>query len=187
MRGEGLCCETPQERGARMMKEAGYAGGGEVSAPVKRAIKRAVGEHETQEHGGKHSTIKLRSGGEVPGMHAKGRPDRRGSKHTTVNVIVTRGDDQQGKQEAAQQGLRAGVQLGARAAAQRMAGAGGPPPGAMPPGAPPMAPPGAIAGPPRPPMMPPPGAVPPRPMGVKRGGEVTVREHTRRKAGGAVA
>lgn len=162
MRGEGLCCETPQERGSRMMKEAGYSDGGEVPAPPRRAVN-------------------LRAGGEVPGHQSRQRPDRKG-KHTTINVIVARGGgDDQEKQQAAQQGLRAGVQLGARAAASKMA----------PPGAPPMgAPPGGM--PPRPPMAGPPGPGGP-PMGplppqmAAHGGEVKVRAHARRKAGGAVA
>lgn len=184
MRGDGLCCETPQERGARMMRQAGYAGGGSVTAPVKTAIKRAVREHETQEHGGKHSTIKLAGGGMVPGEPQRSRPDRKG-RNVTVNVIVAKGDDQAGKQMAAQQGMRMGAQLGARAAAARMAGPPGAPPG-MPPGMPPG---GPAGGPPgmAPPGMPP-GVMgrPPLPMQRARGGDIKVREHTRRRAGGGV-
>lgn len=190
--------ETPQERGSRMMREAGYSGavnpaptapatrasGGSTPA-TKRNVVRAVVSHENAMHGGRHAAVKLAGGGMVPGERAAGRPDRRGGKGVTVNVIVAKGDqgDDGQAQMAAQQGLRAGIALGAR----RAAGAPpGPPPGAppmgMPPGGPPGAPPGPMAGPP-PGMMPPPG-MPPQMRAD--GGTVKVKAHERRRAGGVV-
>jgi len=68
---------SARERGNRMLHESGYKTGGEVTMPkVKRVVKRAVKEHETQEHEGKHAKLRLKSGGRVKGEHVKDRPDR---------------------------------------------------------------------------------------------------------------
>jgi len=56
--------ESAKDRGHRMLREAGYASGGDV-AQDRKMITKAIRQHETQEHGGKHSTLKLAKGGHV--------------------------------------------------------------------------------------------------------------------------
>lgn len=120
-------------------------------------IKKAMGEHDAQMHGGKHTKLKLRKdGGAVEGESAKPRNDRltraegggakRSPKHSQVNVIIAGGH---------------GNPAGGDAMAHPMM-----PPMGGPPIHPPMMPPGAP--PPGPPMMPPPG--PPGPPGMPPGG-----------------
>lgn len=171
--------------------ECGEASGGAVAKVAKRIVTKALRQHETAEHGGKHEKLRLKSGGEVRGEESKGRPDRKGGHGKIGAVNIAIGNPEKEKM-AEQMGLQKGIQIGAQAAAAKAGGAGGPPmmaphppmggpPGGMPPGAgpPPGAmPPGAGA---------PPGGMPPRPPGVMAsGGEVKVRGHTRRRAGGAV-
>lgn len=71
-------CETPQQAGHRLLKDAGYhAAGGKVTmARVKRTVRKALVGHEDDEHGGEHKPIRLKSGGAVRGHHPKERPDR---------------------------------------------------------------------------------------------------------------
>jgi hypothetical protein len=209
--------KTPGERGKEALEKAGYKTGGSVTMPkVKRVVKRAVREHETEEHGGHHGKITLKHGGEVPGERAKHRPDRQrradgggiegramggeaprkgGGKPKVgaVNIKIKTGSGQDGamKEQMAQragmqQGMRMGAALGARQAARGMNRPPMPPSGGAGPmgGAPPMMPPGGGgagmgAGPGGPP---PPGAG----MPVKDGGEIHVREHHRRRAGGGI-
>jgi hypothetical protein len=187
-----------RERAHSMLAKHRYSGGecGKASGgQVAKTARRAVREHENAQHGGKHEPLKLKSGGAVDGEPSESRPDRRarGGEHKSggkgkigaVNIMVghTGAEEQQAKQEGMQAGMQQGVQVGARVAAQKMGGGAGgpprppmagPPPGGMPPGMPPGAP--------------PPGAMPPRPMPpqMAKGGEVRVREHHRRRAGGAV-
>lgn len=159
--------EHPSARAARMLRESGYARGGEVhpdAAEDKALIRKMV----------KPNALARKNGGRVHGEKSESRPDRRARggevKHkgakTAVNITVGGGGQQQAAQ-AAQQGLAVGRQQGAQMAMQKMAAQAGPP-------HPPMAPPGAGA--------PPPGAMPPpgmRPPGAKRGGAIA-----RAKGGG---
>lgn len=197
------------------LKKAGYSSGGDI-AEDKALIKKAIGEHDKQLHGGKHTKLKLATGGNVHGGKSHGRLDKKGRGH--VNVIVNSGAGQAEKQQAMHQGMQAGVALGARAAAAKLGGGGGGPP------RPPMA---APPGPAAPLGMPPgPGGAPPLPAGPMQmrpapgmggpmrrggvvdmklktgsggglarlqknrsyadGGHIHVRGHVRRKNGGAV-
>ena len=139
----------------------------EVLGKVKTEIKKAVREHETHEHGGKHTKLKLRHGGHVEMEGEKPKHERRDrraeggrvdgkkdGKHGTkvnVNVIVPHGGPPAGAAPMVPP-VRPPMGLGAA-----------PPPGAMPPRPPmPMPPPGAA-----------PGGMPPRPPGLKRGGRMT--------------
>ena len=91
-------CETPQERGAKMMREAGYtarAAGGHVGngdhpdeKQDKRRIRKMVGRakiklakggeaHPEDPGDEQKQDMKYRSGGKVEGKHAKERPDRK--------------------------------------------------------------------------------------------------------------
>lgn len=153
----------------------------EYSGHMKAESDRESGETEGRARGGRHG-----------GEHGKG-------KIGAVNIAIGNPEkEQMAKQQGLQAGLQAGIQKGVMAA---RAGAGGPPPGAggPPPGAPPprppmagppgggMPPPGAIPGGAMPPGAgAPPGAMMARPPGAKRGGEIKVREHHRRRAGGGV-
>lgn len=71
--------ETPQQHGARMLRDSGYhADGGKVTMPrVRKVVKRALVSHEDAEHGGEHKPIKLKSGGAVSGEKIARRPDRK--------------------------------------------------------------------------------------------------------------
>ena len=167
------CSDGMRATARRQLREAGYAHGGAVEGE-KHLIRKAVHQHETAEHGGRHVPLKIRRGGPVHGKHAESRPDRRARGGATkphvgaVNIKVGQADQGE-KQMAARQGMQAGMQMGARAAMQRMAGpaaGGGPPIG------------------PRP--MPPAGIAAAAPGGIKDGGKIRVREHERRRAGGAV-
>lgn len=130
--------------------------------PEKRLIRRAVGEHDTQLHGGKRTKLKLAGGGKVHGAASAPRLDRRArggrTKAPTVNVII---------KGAGEEGLKKGVEIGAKMGAM-MAGAQKPPmPPGPPPGGPPMGPPPGAGGPPM--GGPPPGM---RPPGMARGGGI---------------
>jgi hypothetical protein len=173
-------CETPQERGSRMLRDYGYGKTDDA------AVAKAQG---------------LRRGGAVKGEKGMDRPDRRArggatGKHgkPVVNIHINGGGQpgaqdpaaaQQAMQAGRQQGMQIGAKMGAQAAMQHMGGGGGgpppgaPPPGGMPPGAPP-------------PGGPPMGAKPPGMMA--RGGEmgddktemIEVAGYKRRRAGGKV-
>lgn len=161
--------ERHKRKNARkMLARAGYRAGGHISPSDKREdesadkkmIKRAISEHETQEHGGKHSHIKLKEGGYAHGGSAALRGDRkpRGGKskghHTTV--VVNAGG---GHPIPVPVPKPIPIPVGG---AGPGAGAGGPPP----------PPPGAMG------MAGPPGMPPGGPM--KRGG------HARFKKGGKI-
>ena len=138
-------------------------------------------------------------GGAMPGKH----------KHGKVNIVVNAGGGEQAKQDGIKQGMQIGARLGARQAAQQMTHAAPPP---RPPMAPPGA--GAMPPGPPGQGMPGPRPMPngPMPAGLKDGGKVPhldggaggglarlekqgktapgtekikVREHERRKRGGA--
>jgi hypothetical protein len=180
-----------RERAHSFLSRHHYSGGEvarEDGGPVSHEHVRAV----------KAKGTRLASGGSVPalkdGGEHKGKKEGGGGHHIgAVNIAIGNPEkEQQAKQQGIQAGMQAGMQKGMMAA---RGGAGGPPPGAG--GPPPGPPPGAM--PPRPPMAgpppgamppggappggPPPGAMPPRPPGVKDGGMIHVREHTRRKGG----
>lgn len=137
--------ETPQARGARMLRESGY------EAPDDKVSQRML----------------MRRGGKVDGKKAAARPDRRargggledgGKKHAgkpsiKINIGAGGGAQQNpaAEQMAARAGLQQGMQIGAKMAGGGGGGGGGaprppmPPPGAGPaPGGPPMPPPGAM-------------------------------------------
>lgn len=159
------------------------------------------GEEEDREYEGSHMKPELsEETGETEGRARGGGEEKHGGKKGgghhigAVNIAIGNPEKEQAAhQQGIQQGLQVGMQKGAMAA---HGGGGGPPmapphPPMGPPGGAPMAPPPPrppVAGPPPGAMPPgagaPPGAMPPRPMGVKDGGEVHVREHHRRKAGG---
>lgn len=76
---ENIRTETPEARGAKMLRDSGYrSNGGKVTMPkVKRTVKKAIREHENAEHQGKHEKLKLKAGGKVEGKRPAHRPDRR--------------------------------------------------------------------------------------------------------------
>lgn len=134
---------------------AGYRAGGHLKGE-KKMVKSAISQHETQEHEGHHSRIRLADGGACEGLASGGRADKmsRGghkkkSKHAKVqvNVIVPHGG-------AAPTPAPTPVPVPVRAPM-----AGSPPVVPSPGGGPPVGL-GAPAGPPRPPGM------------LKRGGKV---------------
>ncbi len=148
---------TGHAKGGKLLSRCGYASGGHTSDPDaaadRRMIRSAVRQHETHEHGGEYTPLKLAAGGAAK---------HKGGKHgVKVNINVV-------------QPSRAGLGGGPAGGAPMM-----PPPRPM---APPMPPPGAGMPPglpPRPPVMAggPPGmgmGMPPRPpipgAGFKRGG-----------------
>lgn len=150
--------ETPEKRGARMLREAGYSRrkGGAVKgkATAARPDRRARGGEisMTDEQPKDSDTAGGRSNRADGGSVGK-----KGGK-TVINIIS---GDPQREQMARQEGMQQGAQMGARAAAAKLGGAGAP--GGPPPGAP-------MGGPPRPPMAgpggPPPGAGGPPPPGM---------------------
>ena len=141
------------------------------SPGMARALKATM--NEAASHG-----PKLAKGG-----HVKGK----GPKSVTINIV--HGDEQAARQQGIQQGMQAGAAMakppqgvvppGGMPPHPPMPPQGGPP--GMPPGAPPgAAGPGGPPGmPPRPPMGPP-GAPP---GGMKSGGTIKVRAHTRKRGG----
>lgn len=73
-----------RERAHHMLSRGGYSGGecskadgGKVSAATVAVVKKAVHEHDQQEHPGKHTKLRLKAGGEVHGKKEHHRPDRR--------------------------------------------------------------------------------------------------------------
>lgn len=166
------------------------ARGGSIEGEADKAsdatiVRKGVGEHEDQLHGGKHAKLRLKRGGHVKGEKPMERLDKRarggrmhGKGQPKVAVVVHAGDGQQAKQD----GIKEGMQMGARMAAQKLAG------GMKPPGAPP--PPAGPGGPGMPPGPPPQMGAGPRPMpngpppaGLKTGGKV--QKMTASAAGGA--
>lgn len=139
-----------------------------VGGEVKKAITKGVHEHENHEHGGRHTKIKLRTGGAVEGGKPKARLDRRaaggrtggkhGGKGTHVNVIVA----PPGKDRPVPVPMGAGAGMPPR---PPMAPPGAPPPGSMPP--PGM---GGAGMPPRPPMAGGPPIAAGVPMGMRKTG-----------------
>lgn len=114
----------------------------------KKLVKKGIRQHETHEHGGEHTDLKLRGGGKVKGEAAKqhlGRRARggRASKGPSrINIVIATGKDRDQPPPA---------------------------PPMPPPGPPPMPPPGPPPGPPGAgPGGPPPGLRPP----MQRGGGV---------------
>jgi hypothetical protein len=167
--------ESPHQRGKRMLRESGYH---DDAKQDEAMIHRMV----------KPSALKRKDGGFVDGEEPHERPDKRarggamrkGPRIGAVNVNVNHRDpaaEMMARQQGAQQGIRQGIAQGARLAASRAAMAGGAPRPPM--GVPPVAP-GGPPGMARPPMMPPGGGVPG--AGLKDGGAVHVRAHTRSKA-----
>ena len=84
--------ETAAARGHRHLREAGYDAGADIGsqkaapgyasggdiAEDKKLVRKAIREHETAEHGGKHAALKLKGGGKVHGKASKShRPDRK--------------------------------------------------------------------------------------------------------------
>lgn len=169
---------TPGERGHRMLRESGYAHGGEIrhedEAEDKKLIREELGK----------ARIKAKAGGRIKGEHAKERPDRRArGGHVKgkpgigkVNIVIAHGAGDKGADGPP-------APMPVMAPRPPMAPPG-PPPGAMPPRpAMSMPPPGGGA-----PMAGPPGGMPPgpmmRPQGIKSGG--MVRDRAGRFAGGSI-
>lgn len=68
--------ETGEARARRHLH--GYAMGGHADAKADEAmIRKAIGEHDKQLHGGKHTRLKFKRGGHVEGGRSKSRPDCR--------------------------------------------------------------------------------------------------------------
>jgi hypothetical protein len=149
-----------------MLRASGYATGGDVKQD-KQMIRSAVRQHESAQHGGKHSPLKLARGGSVK------KPS------TTVNVIVASGgasNDAQSLRGSMQRGMHA-PPMGAGASPMT-------PPMAPPPAAPP---PMNLGGPPL--------GMQPKPLGMgapggpqfKRGGKIPMKPMAKgagRRAGG---
>lgn len=140
-------------RARRVVENAGYAVGGSLGPKDDREsdikmIKSAISQHEAQEHGGKHSRIKLKHGGLAEGGMAADRLDQRprgaaskakGGTQINIAVVPQRQPDAQ-QQQAAPAPKPAPVVAPPPAPPP---GAGAPPAqggGAMPPGASPMMP-----------------------------------------------
>lgn len=170
--------QKPHERGARMLRTAGYKRGGGIdddSAEDAKQIASGVHQHEAHLHKGEKKTkLKLKVGGAVHGEGEESRPDRRArggsaGKHkskVTININAAQKGDPAREQMAQQAGVQKGLMIG-----RAMPHPAGPPPGAPmpPPGGAPMMPPGGappmMA--PRPPMAGPPAGMPPGPMGAR--------------------
>lgn len=136
---------------------------------IDASVRKGISEHEDQEHGGKHSRIKLADGGVADGAMSQpsaSKSPRGGKGKSAKNHIAIVIAPQAG------QGAGAGAAPPPRPPMPMPPppGAGAPPPGAMPPR--PMPPPGGMppmgaGGPPMggPPGMPPPGMPPMRKAG----------------------
>jgi hypothetical protein len=187
---------------------AGYKSGGTVdpdAAQDKGMISKGVHQHESAMHKGAGKTkLALKSGGRVEGFASGGRLDKPSRRGGSVNVIVNAGGD---KEAAAKEGLQKGIKIGAVMGAQAIAaklggGAGGPPAGPAAQAGAPMPVPSGDGAP-----MPPPGMGGPMKRGGRvaamtggaegglgriqkanayGGGHIKIREHMRRKSGGAV-
>lgn len=145
----------------------GKSGHSDLAAD-KRIVSKAIGQHDTQLHGGKRTKLALRHGGQVHGGKAAARLDKRargGRTKPTVNIVI-KGAEKAQQSDAMKKGIDIGAMLGAKAAASRQGPAAPPMPGG-----PAGGPPGAMGGMggPRPPMGPPPGM---RPPGMQRGGGI---------------
>jgi len=192
------------------MRRAGYSLGGIIgrarggkvhpdAAADKKMVEKGVHQHERHDHKGEPLTkLKLTRGGHVEGEGTRHRIDRRArggsvpsgkghkGKGVNLNVIIHGADpaaQQQAHKQGAMEGMRLGAALGARRAAANMQRPMPVPPN---PGMPTV--PGGAMRPPPPGVVP---TLPPRPPGgapglLAKGGVVHVREHVRRKAGGAV-
>lgn len=167
----------------RILRQAGYNTGGHLKghsgddyAEDKKMIEKAMSEHDRQQHGGRHTKLKLADGGVASGPESAPRADRgsrgkksgkSGAKTHIAIMVAPQGQDRP---------VPVPVPVG-----------GGPPPGGMPP-RPPMPPPGPPGGMPPPgmggppPGMPPGGMPPGGPMMRKAGGRTegwSDREHHR--------
>lgn len=179
-------------------------------------IKKAIKEHDAQQHEGKKTHLKLKHGGEVEGHHGKHkRLDRATRKRggrlmseggSSINGV--REHDHKGSEEHPEERKKGGRACYAEGGSVKKKGgekgnhvnviiAGGHPGAGVPPGG---MPPGAGMAPPRPPMAPPPGAGAPPPGMMKppmapppgAGGlpGMPMRSHggrTERKIGGRLA
>lgn len=178
--------ETGQDRQA-------FKSGGAVSGdiPAMRPDKRARGgnlngvagvdrRYQAEGINQPHGPEQHRANGGNIGSHGHKVRGRHSGPHT-VNVIVGKGSDDGGKEQAAHQ---AGMQQGAQMVMQKIAASAPRPPMAPPPGggAPPGAPGPMVGG---PPMMGSPGAPRPPmpPQMAANGGIIKVRAHHRRVGG----
>lgn len=196
-----LRSKSTQQHSAKLARIKRADGGRTDAAQDARMVGKGIHQHDTQLHPGKHTKVKLKTGGPVAGAKVKPRLDRpgraaggraafakggktKGKGSTHVNVIV------------APQG--GGEKPGMASGLPPPPGGGGvphPPPPPMPPppgaGGPGMPPPGGgpMAGgmPPRPPMGPAGPGMPPPPMRAK-GGRVEKKAggRTKRAPGGMV-
>lgn len=159
---------TPQERGKRDLREAGYAAGGAIKkdggavhsdeAEDKKLIKEELG----------HARIKAKGGGAVKGMappFSPGRKSRAAGGGIEDTQALAKGGKVKGKPGIG----KVNIVIAHGGPPGGPPGAGGPPP--MPPH-PPMPPPGPPpgAGPGGPPPGPPPGMGPGGPPGLPPGG-----------------
>lgn len=189
---------TPQERGARDLKAAGYAAGGAVHDD--EAEDKALFQKEI----GKARIVAAKGGGSIKGMKGKGHPGRRARGGEVEDEPQERARGGHVAHHAGKPGIgKVNIVIAPHpGGGAGSGGAGGPPPPAVPPPRPmmppPGPPPGAMAGPPpgagppgmpppggppRPPMMPPPGAMPP--PGMRSAGGY-IRDAMGRFRGGAL-
>lgn len=154
--------------GHHLGKAGGHMGHSDYEAD-KRMIERAIGEHDAQMHPGKHTKLKLATGGVADGAMAPGRADRaprgkgKDAKNHIAIVIAPQGGG--GQQQARP------VPVPVPVPHPPMAGPPMPPP--IPPRPPvPAAPPAGLAG-----AMVPPGGMPmPPPPMRKHGGSARRRD-----------
>ena len=152
--------QSDHMKAVRMLRRHGYATGGEVSdeAEDKRLVRKAVRQHETAEHAGRHVALKLKRGGAVHGEHPRVRADKRARQTFAEGTDIAMHKDAgpKGLSHPAERGhARGGRAGGGRKGTTVNVMVAHPPsaPGGMLP----------IAG--RPTAMPPPAAVsPPRPV-----------------------
>lgn len=72
------------------LRKSGYASGGDI-AQDKALVKKAIKEHDDQQHGGKQTHLRLRRGGNVGGAKAMPRLDKRarGGKTSASEIDST--------------------------------------------------------------------------------------------------
>lgn len=153
---------------------------------VDGEIKKAMGEHDSQQHDGKKTKLKLKDGGHVDGHHGKHRPDKVSRRRRADGGHVSHEERSKG---GSAEGKKGGKGTHVNVIVASPGGAGGPAAGMAPrpPMAPPMAPPGGPAPARMAPPPPAPGGAPGGPPGMpprKHGGRTEASRTERAKGGG---